>query len=516
MTKTTTCDAGYLAQRSSNPKAVLDFLRALPEGTLESGIETMPEEIRKRFKLRSPKITKALIKLGVDADVISGYYSAFSHTRQSKQGSVNLYHISTFPNSSIVHLQGDSNHFISCMRSGVIDEDEGSQYREDIHADVEAYNSGDLALWVVGKPASKLVMPDGSIHESDSQGFISRAKVRVLYYVDDNNDYPYALFVDRIYGNHELLLDSFSELQKWNAARYNLPIIVKDWVPLKQRKISDVEYNKIKDGRLKYRFDGYHDSLHYQGGAGYYLFPVSLTQEGGYAFVDDIEMTASSKGVQYRTYTRAKRDPHLKDVPVNALFIDRGTNKLVSKASKRDECWRYEGLSARALRKTLVQTQVLNPMFQNIAKKKGFVLLEDTVFSRHPAVLYESQALKVRLRVPEVSYYTGCEAIQFYVDVFQGYKSAHHHSYMSTISFTSFWENGSYILREDFESYIKFNILSNVETYDGWVSVRDGEAANAAYNVQKFITEFLSQIPQLDTLMTKCYNKKRVKQLLRR
>lgn len=354
-----TKDIGYMAQRSTNPNLVLDFLNALPPGTLESGVSMIPDlDVKKKFKLSSPSMTKALIKLGVHPDVVSGYYSAFDANRVQRTAKV--YHITTFPQSSIMRQQSDSDHFSSCMSSGYEPSgDRGSYYDDYIGDDISAYEAGDIGLLVVGSHARDIEAGDIT-YAGDGRGFIARAKIRILYKVrlefsDIVSTRRAALFIDHIYGNREHLISlGLPEIVKWNNETYKLPIVVnrRTFEMSKTLKESDISHEPGDDNALYYLHDGYNDYLASQSG-------YSIAGRGDYRTIHALFYNGEnakkwgvvhpgmplSQSLQLKAYLRAQRNrcdkSFVNEVPVSQSFVERASDKIINRAEVKKKDWRY-------------------------------------------------------------------------------------------------------------------------------------------------------------------------------
>lgn len=312
-------DIGYMAQRSSNPKAVLDFLNALPPGTLESGIDNIPlDEVRKRFKLRSPKMTKALVKLGVHPDVVAGYYAGFAN----QEAECRVYHMTTFPYPKIMQQQSVSRHFRSCMYSGAFGDERGAYYDDYIHDDVTAYESGNLGMLVVGKHGVKIATETGE-HTGDGEGFRMRAKIRLLYRQD--TDELSCILVDRVYGQKQLLTKALKTLLEWSSFAYpGVPAIITsthftNW--------TDADRFDTKH-TLYYPHCGYQDTLDecYSDKRAVFAQRVSPFL----VVSEDLLLSAHKTSSQLKVYKAYRETPELWEemLPPEKLYVNRGSNSI--------------------------------------------------------------------------------------------------------------------------------------------------------------------------------------------
>lgn len=149
----------------------------------------------------SPKLSKALVALGLQESVVSKLLSATERAVSAQDAYV------AYKSDQLVWLldQGNSKHYSSCQATKAkhLVGWQGGQNYNNIKGD-KPFWAKDLFLWVVGQPMS---LDNGT-------GFKSRAKLRVMRY---ENGQVAGLYIDRPYGNSNLLLSSIPSLQQWWA-----------------------------------------------------------------------------------------------------------------------------------------------------------------------------------------------------------------------------------------------------------------------------------------------------------
>lgn len=327
---------GYFVQRATKQVELQKFLEALPPGTLESGVETIPDpELRKRFKLRSPKITKALAKFGVPNEVISGYYAGFTGSRINYQPRV--YHISTFNNAAIMKQQSDSTHYSSCMSPS------GCYYDDHIYDDMEDYVNGGLGMFVVGNPRHTIEewSPDETCyvrqkHEGNGDGFISRAKFRLLYEVEDapSTEQPIAVLIDTLYGSQSAFVKHLRYFVSWVYDTYKVPVITR---LVETGKPARHHFPDVLELFAK-AYHGYQDIV--SASDGNVTFSATYKAVYPWSVLEDC--------LQTKAYREKKKlvesDSFYASLPPSKIYVDLGSGKvetLVKRPKARQNRHRY-------------------------------------------------------------------------------------------------------------------------------------------------------------------------------
>lgn len=149
--------------------------------------------------IRSPKLSKALIALGMPSERVAMLISG----KSTKSGGVTQVWGEDYDNTAL-YDQGNSIHYSSCQatdgRAKWFADNDGDDYCQ-IAGDVKFWGES-LFIWAIGQPMSV-----------DGEGFKARAKLRVCY--DKDNKEVAGLYIDRPYGQYNLLLDNISQLNHW-------------------------------------------------------------------------------------------------------------------------------------------------------------------------------------------------------------------------------------------------------------------------------------------------------------
>ena len=566
-TNTSVCDVGYIAQRSTNPQVVAAFLKSLPPGTLENGVETIPnfEDIKRRFKLRSPKMTKALINLGVDPDVVSGYYSAFS----KRATRYHVFHMTTFPHPQIMNQQSDSTHYSSCMSSGYLD-GTGSYYDAHINDDVKAYERGDLGMWVVGNHAGDVRYNNEAISKGDEEGFVARAKIRVLYNTSKNgNIYVVgsraALLVDRIYGSTSSLMDNLNELIEWNQATYNLPILLSvrsegDLIKLQPLSAYDVSDELIFLG------GGYQDSLidkhrdvQRVGEEVIWMMASTLCKNTSEFGVLDTTTAIKVMGAQYRVFKSLRKsikergNEYIPPIEPSKAYLERSTNSLVVKkvAEVKTPSWRFDEIifyrSDRSRKSKLLKAKLLTttlglPILKTITdyvglsrrgrvaltKYKSAVTFIDCETNTEYIPIDATNSLAVSLECCFEPTYEDVLRFILVLSVVQPYQASKEdeREYYECASYALVYsqnEEGEWTLMTNQDTVVsQIHDMNNTVAWrlgnicdPGWVSVPEESLVKAGALAMRIIEHRESFIPPVDKLSVMRYNKKRIKKLLK-
>ncbi|ABQ12448.1 PfWMP3_08 [Phormidium phage Pf-WMP3] len=157
----------------------------------------LSKQTMKRFKTRSPKLTKILPqelaeligKLTRRTDIKVTTYKATKDTK-------------------FVYHQSDSKHYGSCMSSGAVPGGHVGCNRDRVDEDIEAYKLGYMHIAHIGEP-----------WHVNQEGYISRSKLRVVY-KDSSMSEVLGCAVETVYGDKELFDSNISTLVKWVKDNY--------------------------------------------------------------------------------------------------------------------------------------------------------------------------------------------------------------------------------------------------------------------------------------------------------
>jgi hypothetical protein len=171
-----------------------------------------PEKI-KSLGLRNPKLSKALVALGVSAEEVATLLSV------SKNGSSKEEEAYVASSLQEIADQGNSCYYSSCQATDPRAKYQGGNGNCKIKGDFE-FAGKSLFMWVIGEPMY-----------TNGPGYRSRAKLRLLY-ADEACTELAALYIDRPYGDGQLLLNALQGLIAWwfTLAGKSLPIVFSpDW-----------------------------------------------------------------------------------------------------------------------------------------------------------------------------------------------------------------------------------------------------------------------------------------------
>ena len=155
----------------------------------------LSQERMKALGLKSPKLSKALVAKEVpqkEVSLILGANYEKKNSVENKKTSVSYSELDCLD-------QGNSVFYRSCQGTDPRAAWQGDFQYNKINQETP-FVGKTWFLWVVGKPMCE-----------DGKGFEARAKLRLMY---QNKDLA-GLYVDRPYGQFQLLLDSMEELQEW-------------------------------------------------------------------------------------------------------------------------------------------------------------------------------------------------------------------------------------------------------------------------------------------------------------
>lgn len=143
----------------------------------------------------SPKVSKVLLALGLGEKQVSIALGAGKVATSSKNRATTI----RKDKQSFLE-QGNSVYYSSCQATDPrASWTGGTQYNE-IEEDLK-FVGDTLFLWTIG-----------SLMSEDEKGFVCRAKLRVIFKPTDE---VLGLYIDRVYGNKELLMEYIPELQSW-------------------------------------------------------------------------------------------------------------------------------------------------------------------------------------------------------------------------------------------------------------------------------------------------------------
>lgn len=236
----------------------------------------------KELGLKSPKLSKAMVALGVPPKEVS----ILLGTNYAKKGDSAATRVLSDQESC--KEQGNSIHYSSCQATDPRAEWEGGDSYNRISQEL-GYMGTHLFLWVVGEPMSK-----------NGEGFEARAKLRVMY--EDRACKEVAgLYIDRPYGKHQLLLDNLDSLQAW----------WEDWceakgvpgLPILMPPVWNRDNGAGND--FQYMYGGrYPKKLYCPSAKGGYQDTLTHGLGGYDCFVD---VTAKSKNLLMRAYTERSK-----------------------------------------------------------------------------------------------------------------------------------------------------------------------------------------------------------------
>jgi hypothetical protein len=179
----------FLAVFATQPETLRALARAITPQEWASRKLT-PERLASLGLKGSPKLFKVLTQLGVPARRVE---LALSGAKNETAGALS-YVLGEDKDLRVLHSQGDSKFYTSCQTTG--------HGLNEVHSE-ERFWGKSLFMWVIGNP-----------HFEDGLGFRARAKLRLLY--EDESCYEWAgLYVDRPYGQQNLLIEELDELHDW-------------------------------------------------------------------------------------------------------------------------------------------------------------------------------------------------------------------------------------------------------------------------------------------------------------
>ena len=247
----------------------------------EWGSKQLSSERVKALGLRSPKLSKALVALGVPTQEVSILLGA--NYENKKLGAKT----EVLQNSAACMEQGNSIYYSSCQATNSRAAWNGSQDYIKVRDELP-YIGKTWFLWVVGQPMSV-----------DDKGFEARAKLRVMY-TDKTCKEVAGLYIDRPYGKYQTLLDSLYELEIW-WAEYQAS---KGWSeairPILMPPVWQRENGAGND--FQYSYGGRYSKKLYCPSATYGYQDTLNQGIGGYdCFVD---ITANRKSLLMEAYTK--------------------------------------------------------------------------------------------------------------------------------------------------------------------------------------------------------------------
>lgn len=150
------------------------------------------------IKCNSPKLSKVLIEIGLSNEVVSNIFSGQFKSQLSRAKITNIVN-----SEADILNQSNSIYFTSCQTTNSSLKEYISSYSDGVQEDLEISKKNELFLWVVGEN-----------YDVDKRGFISRAKLRTMYF-DEECTKIAGLFVEHMYGTVSLLRDNSNELELW-------------------------------------------------------------------------------------------------------------------------------------------------------------------------------------------------------------------------------------------------------------------------------------------------------------
>lgn len=168
------------------------------------------KENQVKFGFKSPKLSKILLSLGMKEKEVSTLLS--SSTKQEGETKV-------LSDRNTCLEQGNSIYYSSCQATDSRAAWKGDTEYNQVDEDLKVVGKS-LFFWVTGQPMS-----------SDGKGYKARAKLRLIY-EDIGCSILAGLYVDRPYGQHQLLLNNFYQLEIWwenycnKIGCSNLPILM--------------------------------------------------------------------------------------------------------------------------------------------------------------------------------------------------------------------------------------------------------------------------------------------------
>jgi hypothetical protein len=220
----------------------------------------------KALGLRSPKLSKALVALGVPAPEVSLLLGATKTVVTAAATNTD-----TWVSSDLEDLwdQGNSIHYSSCQVTDSRAAWGGDTNWCDIAAETKHLGKH-LFLWVTGQRMS-----------IDGTGFTARAKLRVLYYDAAATEIA-GLYIDRPYGAAGTLKAGLAQLAEWWATRSPTPIFMPTTWERRDGAGNDFQYQYggLHEEKLysPSSTSGYQDTC--TQGAGPYDFMVPVAQHG--------------------------------------------------------------------------------------------------------------------------------------------------------------------------------------------------------------------------------------------
>jgi len=147
----------------------------------------------KAFGLRSPKLSKVLRSFGLTDKEISVLLSTSVKTKERSQ---------VLGTKEAALEQGNSIHYSSCQATDPRAVwDSGGEFNK-VEEDLQVVGKS-LFFWVVGDSM-----------KVNGEGYKARAKLRILYKEEECINVA-GLYIDRPYGQEQLLLDNFDQLEDW-------------------------------------------------------------------------------------------------------------------------------------------------------------------------------------------------------------------------------------------------------------------------------------------------------------
>lgn len=237
----------------------------------------------KALGLRSPKLSKAMVALGIPQKEVAVLLGA-NYTKNT----VSSASTKVLIDKDSCKEQGNSIHYSSCQATDSRAQWGGGNSYYQVHDEL-GYMGKSLFLWVVGEPMSK-----------DGKGFEARAKLRVMY-ADRKYEQVAGLYIDRPYGKHQMLLDNLDELQAWWS----------NWCEAQECGTQPILMPPVWNrdngagNDFQYAYGGrYSRKLYCPSAEGGYQDTLTHGQGGYDCFVD---ITAQNKSLLLKAYTKRSK-----------------------------------------------------------------------------------------------------------------------------------------------------------------------------------------------------------------
>lgn len=333
----------FLAATAKNPLVIKEVANVISQEEWEDRM--LSKESMKALGLKgSPKLSRVLLSAGVNQQTMEMALSGAKNPTKALNSAPTTYVVGHFSPESRKWLydQGNSIHYSSCQANNPKAAWSGGGGYLRIDQELKTWNEGDLLMWVCGEPMFK-----------GGDGFTARAKLRVVY-SDRNYRQVAGLYIDRPYGQYNILLSELDHLRTWweEYSRTKTPLYI---APVWQRENGGgSDFERMYGGNSKPLYcpsskEGYQDTM--------------TRREGPYTFLFEVRKNPESLLVhayQSRDYVWGVYTTPLSDVRYNAQ-----SNRMVVKH-----------LSERTARKS-IYVKALTQGY-GLARRHGFQVLSVT------------------------------------------------------------------------------------------------------------------------------------------